>query len=198
MRHWWDDDRKTETNLSRDHLRIQSQSHVTTDVLSVARSALVSRSSMTRYAAMSVLVRSFWQCIQTFSSHLIENNFHSTNQSFNAAQRNHHCFMWRIIRNTRTHCVGKAWGWTTPVIWGPEFQTYVEYLECRRASSAFRRGLMRFSLFWNFTKLRLVVWLRRFGTFRSHLQGPSSTKILEYGTDRLSRNVGNCLQTYAA
>jgi hypothetical protein len=127
-----------------------------------------------------------------------EHNLHSKNQSVNAAHRNYHCLMWGIIRNTRTHCVGRKWRWT-PVICGQEFLTYFEDMECRGVSSPFRRGVNEILALVEFYEATLVVWHRRFGTnFRSHLQGPSSPKILEYGTDWLSRNVGNYLQIYAA
>ena len=52
----------------------------------------------------------------------------------------------------------------------------------------------------NFTQCRLVVCCRRFGTtYRSHLEGSSSPPLkldcltIEYGTNSLSRNVGNKL-----
>jgi hypothetical protein len=52
------------------------------------------------------------------------------------------------------------------------------------------------ALFRDFTQRRLVVCCRRFGTtYRSRLQ--ESSFILEDGTDRLSRNVGNKLPIYA-
>ena len=52
-----------------------------------------------------------------------------------------------------------------------------------------RKPLLRSSLFWNFTRLRLVFSYRRFGTtYWPHLQGLA----LEGGADRLFRNGDNC------
>ena len=60
---------------------------------------------------------------------------------------------------------------------------------------------MRSALFWDVTRRRFAVLYRRFETiYRSHLQGSRSLRRksffleslnLEYGADRLSRNVGN-------
>ena len=53
--------------------------------------------------------------------------------------------------------------------------------------SGFHRDV-RSALFGDFTQRKLVIPYRRFGTtYPSHLQG---SRILEDGTDRLSRNIG--------
>ena len=48
-----------------------------------------------------------------------------------------------------------------------------------------------YGLFCDFTQHRMVVPYRRLGTtYRSHLQGSVDFLTVEYGTDRMSRNVG--------
>jgi len=57
---------------------------------------------------------------------------------------------------------------------------------------------IRSTFFWDVTPRRMVISYRRVGTTdRSHLQGSRSLG-LEYGTDRLSRNVRTKLPFYAA
>jgi hypothetical protein len=142
MRHWWDDDRETLRNKPVPRTLSDTKSDSRYDGRTVSRSVRlgveVLHDQICCYVSIGTPPLTMYTNIQ-FIPHR-EHNFQSTNQSFNAAQRNHHCFMWRITQNTRTHCVGKTWRWT-PVICGPEFLTYVEYLECCRASSAFRRGV---------------------------------------------------------
>jgi hypothetical protein len=57
----------------------------------------------------------------------------------------------------------------------------------------------RSPLLWDITQRRLLILYWRFGTtYRSHFQGSRSPRRLEYGTDRLSRNVGEGLPLGAA
>jgi len=63
------------------------------------------------------------------------------------------------------------------------------------------RGLyyLRFSLFWDYTQLRVVVSYGRLGTnYLFHLQRSTDCSTLEEGIDRLSRNVCNKLLLCAA
>ena len=66
------------------------------------------------------------------------------------------------------------------------FNAFWKYKECFQAPTAVQ---VRHSSFCGVTRCRLVVSCRRFGIpYQSHLRG---SRILEDGTDRLFRNVGN-------
>ena len=67
---------------------------------------------------------------------------------------------------------------------------------CRLCMISGFRLNVRFALFGDFTQSKLVIPYRRFGTaYLSHLQG---SRILEDGTDRLTRKVSTELSLHCA